>query len=70
MSRKNMLLSKIKPEYLGMIEGEREKSPILVEKLLNTLNVTEYVSEISYGDYIELRRLTQEFSLFKIFNEE
>lgn len=50
-----MLINRLRPEYLELLENAKKHYPISCELIVDNLSVHEYVSGISYGVFSEMR---------------
>ncbi|MEN8966375.1 MAG: hypothetical protein ABF250_10340 [Polaribacter sp.] len=63
------LLSKLKPEYKEVFEKQNIEFPTLIERIINCFETTEFVSDIPFGIWMDIKFFTNTYSPFELFND-
>jgi hypothetical protein len=63
------LIDRLKPEYSSKLEMNNIFYPALVERACNELESIEWISDLKYGIWIDLKFFTGVDSPFDLFKE-
>ena len=63
------LLEKLKPEYSSIFEKNNLKYPELVARITNCFEQLEYVSEIPFGIWMDIKFFTNVYSPYELFTD-
>jgi hypothetical protein len=63
------LIDRLKPEYSSKLEMNNLAFPTLVDKVCNELENIEWVYELKYGIWVDLKFFTGVDSPYDLFNE-
>jgi hypothetical protein len=63
-----MLIDRLKPENLKMLEACKEGFPNITSRVLNFLNENDYITDMPYGIFTEMRMLFgEQYSAYDYF---
>ena len=63
------LIDKLKPEYKVVFEKNNLEYSSLIERIINCFEQLEYVSDIPFGIWMDIKFFTNVFSPFKLFTD-
>ena len=63
------LLKKLKPEYNEVFEKNNIEYPALVDRIITCFETTEYVSDIPFGIWMDIKFFTNVYSPFELFTD-
>ena len=63
------LIDKLKPEYKVIFEKNNLEYPSLIERIINCFEQLEYVSDIPFGIWMDIKFFTNVFSPFELFTD-
>ena len=63
------LIDKLKSEYKEVFQKNNLEYPALVERIINCFEHLEYVSDIPFGIWIDIKFFTNVFSPFELFTD-
>jgi len=63
------LLKKLKPEYNEVFEKKNIEYPALVDRIITCFETTEYVSDIPFGIWMDIKFFTNVYSPFELFTD-
>lgn len=61
------LIEKLKPEYSIIFEKNNLEYPQLVDRIITCFENTEYVSNIPFGIWLDIKFFTNVYSPFDLF---
>jgi len=61
------LIEKLKPEYSIIFEKNNLEYPQLVDRIITCFENTEYVSDIPFGIWLDIKFFTNVYSPFDLF---
>jgi hypothetical protein len=63
------LIEKLKPEYSKIFEKNNAEFPSLVARIIYCFEETEFVSDIPFGIWIDIKFFTNVYSPFDLFTD-
>jgi hypothetical protein len=63
------LIEKLKPEYSKIFEKNNLEYPELVARIIYCFEETEFVSDIPFGIWIDIKFFTNVYSPFDLFTD-
>lgn len=63
------LINRLKPEYKIIFAKNNAEYPALVERIINCFEKKEYVSDIPFGIWVNIRFFTNAFSPYNLFED-
>ena len=63
------LIDRLKPEYSDKLEMNNLTYPTLVARVCNELETIEFVSDLRFGIWVDLKFFTNVDSPYDLFNE-
>ena len=63
------LIEKLKPEYSKIFEKNNAEFPALVARIIYCFEETEFVSDIPFGIWIDIKFFTNVYSPFDLFTD-
>jgi len=64
------LIEKLKPEYRQILDEQKNYLPVTVRRILLAFYELEFVIDIKYGIWSDVKSMTKVESAFELFNEK
>lgn len=63
------LIERLKPEYGNIFEKKNLEYPVLVSKIITCFEDTEYVKDIPFGIWMDIKFFTNVYSPYDLFQD-
>ena len=63
------LIERLKPEYGNIFEKNNLEYPVLVSKIITCFEDTEYVKDIPFGIWMDIKFFTNVYSPYDLFQD-
>lgn len=63
------LINRLKPEYKIIFAKNNAEYPALVERIINCFEYKEYVNDIPFGIWVDIKFFTNVYSPYDLFED-